>query len=162
MILEELYKLQEDLDRAIAKNLGMEDEFNSVEIVDKRIFALKVELGELANEVGFFKYWKQSHIMDHAKTIEEHADVTHFLLSVGNSRKYNFIKEIHPEKWMKVPIGHLFIYLMENNYDSSGKWKNAFEQLVCIGLKLGFTEAAIVQSYRDKNKVNYQRIVEKY
>jgi dimeric dUTPase (all-alpha-NTP-PPase superfamily) len=162
MKLEELYKLQEDLDIAITKNLGMEENFNSVEIVDKRVFALKVELGELANEVGFFKYWKQSHVMDRAKTIEELSDVQHFLLSVGNSRKYNFIKEINPERWDKFSVGHLFICLMENNYDSSGNWLNAFEQLVCIGLKLGFTEDDILQSYRDKNKINYQRIAEKY
>lgn len=162
MSIEELCKLQKDLDDAITKNLGMEDEFNSVEVVDKRVFALKVELGELANEVGFFKYWKQSHVMDREKILEEHADVQHFLLSVGNSRKYDFIKEIHPERWMKVPLEYLFIYLMESNYDSSGKWMNAFEQLICIGLKLGFTEADMIQSYRAKNKINYQRIAEKY
>lgn len=157
MNLEKLFEAQCELDIAIAKNLSMEDEFNSVETVDKRVFALKVELGEFSNEVGWFKYWKQSHVMDRAATLEELADVIHFVLSVGNSRKYNFIKEIHPELWNKVPLDRLFCYLMENNYDSSGKWKNAFEQLICIGLKLGYTEEEILQSYEDKRAINFKR-----
>jgi dimeric dUTPase (all-alpha-NTP-PPase superfamily) len=157
MNIEELLQMQLELDIAIGKNLGMEEEFNSVEIVDQRVFALKVELGEFSNEVGWFKYWKQSHVMDRAKTIEEFADVMHFLLSVGNSRKYNFIKEITPYPWMKVPLGRLFCYMMENTYDSSGKWKNAFEHLICIGLKLGYTEEEMVQSYKNKNAENYAR-----
>jgi dimeric dUTPase (all-alpha-NTP-PPase superfamily) len=162
MIITELLEMQKELDIAIAQNLGMEDEFNSVEIVDQRVFALKVELGEFANEVGFFKYWKQSHIMDPKKTIEELADVMHFLLSVGNSRKYTFIKEIQPESFYKVPLSRLFFYLMENTYDSSGKWMCAFEHLVCIGLKLGFTETEMLEAYTAKNKVNYKRLSEKY
>lgn len=157
MNLEELYTLQQDLDIAIAKNLNMEDIFNSVETVDKRVFALKVELSEFANEVGWFKYWKQSHVMDKKKTIEELSDAMHFLLSVGNSRKYNFIKEIHPEPWHKVPVDRLFCYMMESKYDSWRTWKNAFENLIAIGLKLGFTEEEMIQAYKDKNKENHAR-----
>jgi dimeric dUTPase (all-alpha-NTP-PPase superfamily) len=157
MNIENLLQMQKELDIAIAKNLGMEDDFNSVEIVDQRVFALKVELGEFANETGFFKYWKQSHTMNRAATIEELADVMHFLLSVGNSRKYNFIKEISLKEWNKVPMGRLFFYIMENNFNSSGYWKNAFEHLICIGLKLGFTEEEMLQAYQDKNAKNYAR-----
>jgi dimeric dUTPase (all-alpha-NTP-PPase superfamily) len=157
MNITNLLETQKELDIAIAKNLGIEDDFNSVGMVDDRIFALKVELGELANEVAFFKYWKQSHIINQAATIEELADVLHFVLSVGNSRKYTFIKEIDPIQWDLVPIGRLFIYIMENAFDSSGKWKNAIEQLFCIGIKLGYSEAEIVQAYNDKNQENYAR-----
>jgi dimeric dUTPase (all-alpha-NTP-PPase superfamily) len=155
--ITELLEMQKELDIAIAKNLGIEDEFNSVEIVDQRIFALKVELGELANEVAWFKYWKQSHSINPIATLEEWADVLHFLLSVGNSRKYSFIKEIHPEKWELVPIGQLFQYMMKNHYDSSGKWLNAMEQLFCIGLKLGYSEEAMLNAYIEKNAENHAR-----
>jgi dimeric dUTPase (all-alpha-NTP-PPase superfamily) len=157
MNIENLLMMQQELDMVIAKNLNMEEDFNSVETVDQRVFALKVELGEFANETGWFKYWKRSHVMDRDKTLEEHADVMHFLLSVGNSRKYNFIKEINPGPWSKVPLNRLFCYMMENAYDSSGKWKNAFEHLICIGLKLGFTEKEMLQAYKDKNAENHAR-----
>jgi dimeric dUTPase (all-alpha-NTP-PPase superfamily) len=157
MIITELLEMQKELDIAIAQNLGMEDDFNSVEIVDQRVFALKVELGEFANETGWFKYWKQSHIINQEAALEEWADVLHFLLSIGNSRKYTFIKEIHPEKWELVPVGRLFIYLMSNEYDSSGKWLNAMEQLCCIGLKLGYTEEEMLQAYKEKREENFSR-----
>jgi dimeric dUTPase (all-alpha-NTP-PPase superfamily) len=157
MNIENLLQMQKELDIAIAKNLGMEDVFNSVEIVDQRVFALKVELGEFANETGWFKYWKQSHIVKRDSTIEELADVMHFLLSVGNSRKYNFITDISPREWNKVPVGRLFCYIMENNFEESGYWRNAFEQLICIGLNLGFTEEEMIQAYKDKNAKNYDR-----
>jgi dimeric dUTPase (all-alpha-NTP-PPase superfamily) len=157
MNIENLLEQQKELDISIAKNLQIEDDFNSVELVDQRIFALKVELSEFANETGWFKYWKKSHIINQAATLEELADVLHFVLSVGNSRKYTFIKEIDPVQWDLVPIGRLFIYIMENAFDSSGKWKNAIEQLFCIGIKLGYSEAEIVQAYNDKNQENYAR-----
>jgi dimeric dUTPase (all-alpha-NTP-PPase superfamily) len=157
MNITNLLETQKSLDIAIAKNLGIEDNFNSVGMVDDRIFALKVELGELSNETGWFKYWKKSHIINQAATLEELADVLHFVLSVGNSRKYTFINEIDPIQWDLVPIGRLFIYIMENAFDSSGKWKNAIEQLFCIGMKLGYSEAEIVQAYQDKNAENYAR-----
>jgi dimeric dUTPase (all-alpha-NTP-PPase superfamily) len=155
--ITKLLEMQKELDIAIAQNLGMEDEFNSVETVDQRVFALKVELGEFANETGWFKYWKQSHIINQEATLEEWADVLHFLLSVGNSRKYNFIQDIQPDLWNKVPMGRLFIYIMENEMDSSGKWKNAMEQLFCIGLKLGYTEDEMLIAYVEKRKENFAR-----
>lgn len=157
MILEPLYKLQLELDQYVAKNLDMVEKFNWVEYVDKRIFALKVEVAELANEVAFFKYWKQSHVMDRGKALEELADVMHFFLSVGISRKYTFVQELDPLAWKKVPMEQLFQYLMNNNFDSSGKWKNGFEQLICIGFKLGYTAKEMIQAYKDKREKNFGR-----
>jgi dimeric dUTPase (all-alpha-NTP-PPase superfamily) len=157
MKLSELFALQKDLDISIAQKLNMEDDFNSVELVDQRIFALKVELGELANCTGWFKYWKKSHVVNQAATIEEWSDVLHFLLSIGNSRKYTFIQDIQPDLWHKVPMGRLFIYIMGNEIDSSGKWKNAMEQLFCIGLKLGYSEEEMIQAYKEKREENFAR-----
>jgi dimeric dUTPase (all-alpha-NTP-PPase superfamily) len=34
---------------------------------------------------------------------------------------------------------------------------NAFEQLIRIGIKLGFTEEEMIQAYKDKNAENYAR-----
>lgn len=157
MNIQPLFKLQLELDEYVAKNLGIVEEFNWVEYVDKRIFALKVEIAELSNEVAWFKYWKQSHVMDRGATLEELADVQHFFLSVGNSRKYTFIRELDPLAWKKVPMEQLFQYLMNNNFDSSGKWKNGFEQLICIGHKLGYSLEEMEQAYKDKREKNFQR-----
>lgn len=157
MNIEPLFELQYELDGVIAKNLKLEHVFNAVEYVDKRIFALKTEIAEFANEVGWFKYWKQSHVIDRDKTLEELADVIHFFLSVGISRKYRFVKAIQPEGWDKVPLEHLFQYLMNNNFESSGSWLNGFEQLMCIGLKLGYTEEEMIAAYKVKRQKNFLR-----
>ncbi|WP_394139575.1 dUTP diphosphatase [Cytobacillus oceanisediminis] len=162
MILKELFDLQIELDHAIAKNLNIENDFNNVYYVDKRVFALKVEVAEFANEVGFFKYWKQSHQIDRVKTLEELADVIHFFLSVGISRKYTFVKELDSLAWKKVPMEQLFQYLLNNNFDSSGKWKNGFEQLICIGFKLGYTANEMIQAYKSKREINFKRQEESY
>lgn len=160
MIIEPYFKLQKELDDFVSEKLGID--LNLVEFVDKRVFALKVEIAELANETGWFKYWKQSHVMDRAATLEEIADNIHFFLSVGNSRKYTFIKELHPMDWNKVPLEHLFQYLLNNNFDSSGKWMDGFEQLLCIGYKLGYTSEEMEQAYKDKREKNFTRQRENY
>lgn len=160
MNLEPYFQLQKELDDFVSAKLGID--LNEVEYVDKRVFALKVEIAELSNETAWFKYWKQSHIIDPIKTLFEIADCIHFFLSVGNSRKYNFIKELHPMDWNKVPLEHLFQYLLNNNFDSSGKWMDGFEQLLCIGYKLGYTSEEMEQAYKDKREINFQRQKESY
>lgn len=157
MKLTKHYAMQDKLDHFVSVNLGIKDEFHNVEYVDKRVYALKVEIGEFSNEVGWFKYWKKSHVMDRPKALEELVDCMHFFLSVGISRKYTFIKELHPMDWNKVPVENLFKYLLSNDFDSSGKWQSGFEQLICIGYKLGFTSKEMEQAYIQKNTINYQR-----
>lgn len=55
MILYKLSKMQEKLNKNISErhNLNMDD------LYVKQKIALLVELGELANEIKFFKYWKK-------------------------------------------------------------------------------------------------------
>lgn len=164
MELSSLYAEQDKLDQFIIKNLNMSpEEFSSVENIDKRVFALKVEIAEFANEVGWFKYWKQSHVMKQDKVLEELADVMHFFLSVAISRRYHtFIPEVDPQQWSKVPLEHLFRYIMQNTYSSSGQWKNGFEQLMMIGIKLGFEPEQMILAYYLKNQENVERQVRNY
>jgi dimeric dUTPase (all-alpha-NTP-PPase superfamily) len=161
MNLPQLYKEQEELDQFIAKNLDIN--INHVDYVDDRVTALKVEMAEFANEVGFFKYWKQSHVMDLERTLEEWADVAHFFLSVGISRNYHtFVRELNYKQWHKVPLKHLFNYIMESRIESAGQWKNNFEQLVQIGVKLGFTIEQMELAYYLKKQKNIERQMNKY
>lgn len=152
-----LYEGQATLDQLVAEKSGInihEDEF-----VDKRLFALKVELGEFSNETGWFKYWKKSHTMNRAKALEEHADVTHFFLSIGLSRKYHrFVLELKPEEWLDKDLALLHHSIMGNELLSAGRWKIGFEQHFAIGLKLGFSEQEMVDEYFRKNKINVERV----
>lgn len=162
--LIELYDLQQYLELFVQRNIGMTaEEFSTVPMTDKRVFAFKVELAELSNETAWFKYWKQSHVMDREKVIEEFADCMHFLLAIAIYRNYTkFIKELDWEQWMKVPSEILYSYIMKSEIASSGHWKNAFEQLIAIGIKMDFTLDEMTDAYRAKNKKNIQRQINHY
>lgn len=167
MNLNVFYSPQQKLDRVIEDVLKTEKEDFSLDdtlVMEKRRYAFHIELGELANEVGFFKYWKRSHEMNREKTLEEFVDCIHFLSSIGISYKWNkFIKEIEAVSfWEECPIEELFYLLRENKMDSSGQYKQAFMILLGIGKKLGFTDGEIVVAYLEKNKVNHDRLARNY
>src|SRR5690625_5583674 len=56
MDLQKLFKAQRELDNRIVK----EKELEGQDLLDKKILALLVELGELANEARFFKFWSEN------------------------------------------------------------------------------------------------------
>jgi dimeric dUTPase (all-alpha-NTP-PPase superfamily) len=164
MKLELYYEKQLELEKFVCQNIGMEwDEFNSVPMTDKRVFAFKVELAEFSNETGWFKYWKQSHKMDQANTLEEFVDCVHFIVAIGLHRNYNkFIQSLQWEEWLIPPEELLYSSIMENSIDSSSKWKRTFEQLIAIGIKLGYTLDEIETAYLLKNKKNIERQISNY
>jgi dimeric dUTPase (all-alpha-NTP-PPase superfamily) len=132
-------------------------------MLDKRVFAFKVEFGEFSNEVGWFKYWKQSHVMQLDKVLEELADCIHFLLAIGIHRNYcKFIPEIDYEFWMEKEIETLYHEIMNSSIGSSGQWKNALEQLFCIGIKLDFDIKQLELAYLLKNQKNIERQMRGY
>ena len=158
------YEKQLELEKFVCQNIGMEwDEFSSVPMTDKRVFAFKVELAEFSNETGWFKYWKQSHVMDRAATLEEFADCIHFMVAIGLHRKYNkFVPELEWKQWLERPDDLLYTSIMENGIASSGNWKRCFEQFIAIGYRLGFTLEEIENAYLEKNKKNIERQINKY
>ena len=56
MNLQPLFETQKKLDERIVKEKGLE----GVDLLDKKILALQVELGELANEWRGFKFWSEN------------------------------------------------------------------------------------------------------
>src|SRR5690606_21727353 len=92
MNLYKLFKIQAKLDEKIVKEKGLEGQ----DLLDKKILALQVELGELANCWRGFKYWSndqepitkidignsQYSIVN--PLLEEYVDCLHFILSIGN------------------------------------------------------------------------------
>lgn len=161
MLLEPLFKKQREVDQAIQENLS-EIDIHSVDNVEKRMHAFYVELAEFSNEIGWFKYWKTSHKMDKTKTLEELADCMAFLLSVGLSRRYDFIDELNVSFFDRYYIGNLFEEIYNLGISSSGQWKTVFEMLVAIGTNLGFSTGEIEAAYYLKSDVNIQRQQDNY
>ncbi len=49
----------------------------------KKMLALLVEIGELANETRCFKYWSNKPASEREVILEEYVDGLHFILSIG-------------------------------------------------------------------------------
>lgn len=58
MNLNKLFEIQAKLDKHIVEEKGLEGQ----DLLDKKILALQVELGELANEWRGFKFWSENQI----------------------------------------------------------------------------------------------------
>src|SRR5699024_6894313 len=87
MNLQPLFETQPKLDKRIVEQKELEEQ----DLLDKKILALQVELGELANELPeVFKFWSNKK-NNYKKALEEYCDCLHFILSIG--LEHNFDEE---------------------------------------------------------------------
>src|SRR5699024_4388479 len=87
MNLNKLFPLQKQLDEHIVKEKGLEGQ----DLLDKKILALQVELGELE-----FYPEKWSHCegtgIEGGRVLEEYVDCLHFILSIGNDLEFSNVR----------------------------------------------------------------------
>ena len=99
MNLQQLFKTQAELDKKIVEEKGLQGQ----DLLDKKILALQVELGELAQNWRGFKFWSEDQeprtktykskqasggefyreIHEVNPMLEEYVDCLHFILSIG-------------------------------------------------------------------------------
>jgi dimeric dUTPase (all-alpha-NTP-PPase superfamily) len=154
--LTELYVMQRVLDARISAH-GL-----PTNLFDLKVIAYKTELGELANELSFFKYWKQNHVVDDEKVLEEYVDGIHFLLSIGLTRQWDIrFERVGTEYWGET-LDTLFIEIFDSPFCSCGEFKKVFSKFYAIGHLLGYTNEIIIDAYKRKNRKNHQRQVDGY
>lgn len=176
--IEKLQNEQKKLDTFIHQQNGLEmkDTFYL------RKIALLVEIGEVANELKTFKYWKKDKKNDLEKVYEELIDCLHFFLSLANCSQINFNEYFSPKAEAKPNTNKtnkllLTIFKMtirlsflkeeerelrsKKNYCYQGfyRWLFTFEKL-CN--QIDFDEKKILETYHHKNKINHQRQIENY
>lgn len=160
MNLTHLYNEQLKLDQRIYEEKGITP---SQEITDKKLIALKVEIGEMLNETRVFKYWSEKEPAPREVILEELVDVLHFLLSIGLDRNYHkFVPDASGENYKQFTILQLAFDLFENPIDCSSSYSIALNTLMGIGYRLGFTEEEIKAAYFRKNLINHKRQEESY
>lgn len=157
MKLNRLFEMQRVLDERIEK------EHPRVEGEDrarKKIFALIIEISELANELPeLFKFWsnKKNNV---SKALTEYVDGLHFFLSLGHEINvvefdlFRLTTETDEIDW----IFEVQNYLL--NFDLYRDKRNYFTSLNCylkLGEVIGFTWEEIEQAYISKNEVNHNR-----
>lgn len=160
-----LTKMQEKLDKVIVGD----DVYSKEAIMEKMRLALLVEIGEFANEVASFKYWKKSHRRYKEKILMEEADCMHFILSLVNFNnkdgamsevieKYDITKLKAPTDKQELDDYFISLYgeCMEGNIGG------VLHALVLTNRELGYTDEELIDAYERKNKINYERIANKY
>lgn len=147
-------EMQKKLDEVIYRNAGI----TRFPIKETKI-ALLVEIGELANEVQDFKYWKKHKNVDKEKVLEEWADCMHFAASI-----YNFLEEYIDEKNYRIETEIIDIFEETMKFYGYGDFDiYIIELLIYYGIfNLGFTEKELFDAYCKKNKKNYERQREGY
>jgi dimeric dUTPase (all-alpha-NTP-PPase superfamily) len=157
MKLSQLFSMQSKLDQHIVSqhNLQNEDLFN------RKVLALLVELGELANETRSFKYWSLKPPASQNTILEEYVDGVHFILSLGLELGFeNEIVDVPAESSRNTVDQFLVIYQQIVTLQQT-RSKEEYIKLVAdyltLATILGFTEDQIVHAYMSKNEVNFER-----
>lgn len=154
--LEPLFKEQAALDATIAANHNV----NYANTRPRRILALIVEIGELANATRCFKYWSNKGSEEKAIVLDEYADGLHFFLSLGidiGSNRKQYQIDLSPNTLTNqfLDVYHLIDDFVqepsEKNYEIAF---NAFLHLIPL---LNFTWNDVQKAYYEKLGTNYVR-----
>lgn len=145
---------QDELDLIINR----EKMLNHNDYPKEKVIALLVELGELLNEKPeTFKYWKNKR-GHQAKALVEYVDGIHFLLSYGNTIKFDFSN--YEYKRPKELDQRDLILGLFNIFSMLHKTKDietALNHFLFLGEKFNFTSEQIKFAYLDKVEVNRER-----
>jgi dimeric dUTPase (all-alpha-NTP-PPase superfamily) len=160
--IQKLLEMQSQLDNYIEKEHGLEEE----NLFGKKMLALLVEIGELANETRCFKFWSKKTASSKEVILEEFVDGVHFILSLGleigvkqlELKETNYTIEDVTEQFMEV-------YRAANEFmteRSVTHFTNLLRHYFYLGELLGFSHDDVLKAYIQKNEVNYQRQKEGY
>jgi dimeric dUTPase (all-alpha-NTP-PPase superfamily) len=156
--IEKLFEMQKELDTRIQN----EHELQNENLVERKILALLVELGELANETRCFKFWSKRPSSSKEVVLEEYVDGLHFILSLGIEK--GFEEEVY-DLGENHTNNNLVTSFMDvySDIDSFRKKSTieAFHQMLvgylALGQALEFTYEEIEHAYIGKNTINHER-----
>ncbi len=158
MQLQKLFHMQKALDTHIEEKHGLQDE----DLFDRKVLALLVEIGELANETRSFKFWSVKPSSAKDVILEEFVDGVHFILSLGLECEFDAVQIDVNEHESSLNVTEQFlniydiisIFQKSKSLDDYIRLIEAYLQLASL---LGFTYEEIELAYFHKNEVNYQR-----
>ncbi|KAB2334176.1 dUTP diphosphatase [Bacillus mesophilum] len=162
MNFERLFNMQKELDA----HIEAKHELTNENLFDRKVLALLVELGELANETRCFKFWSVKPAAAQETILEEYVDGVHFILSLGIELQYESAAPVI-EAADQNDINEQFLAVFEQIHQfRAEKTRASYEKLFLVYLQLGqllgFSAADIERAYFEKNEVNYERQKENY
>lgn len=156
-----LFQKQRELDHHIQTKHGLERD----NLLERKLLALHVEIGELANETRCFKFWSEKAPSPDNVILEEYVDGIHFLMSVGIEVQFDDVTDFHIPFMKKQEREQLVPYFLQVLEDISVFQKDLtrtayvqlFSNYLLLGSALGFSDTDIINAYFKKNEVNYER-----
>jgi dimeric dUTPase (all-alpha-NTP-PPase superfamily) len=158
MQLEKLFRMQSGLDQHIEEKHGLQNE----DLFDRKVLALLVEIGELANETRCFKFWSIKPSSEKSIVLEEYVDGIHFILSLGiecGFQNLDYTLDMEPST-TSTTEQFLLIYQNVNKFKDSKNvmdFKTLLQSYLQLGTLLGISNEEMEKAYFTKNEVNYQR-----
>jgi dimeric dUTPase (all-alpha-NTP-PPase superfamily) len=152
-----LYSQQLELDKRIESEHQLEAE----ELFDRKVLALLVELGELANETRCFKFWSKKPASEKSVILEEYVDGIHFILSLGIELDYKIpasFENITSETSLTDQF--LLLYRVINQFKvirSLANYQLVLEHFLLLGTLLDITGDDVMEAYFKKNQTNHER-----
>ena len=163
MELHELFEMQKGLDKHIAEKHQLQTE----SLISRKVLALLVELGELANETRCFKFWSVKGASPKETILEEFVDGVHFILSLGLDCGFEREVRVEEPAILEENVNDQFLTLYKTVHHFSDKrtidsYRSMLESYFLLGKMLGFSTEEIKEAYISKNEVNYKRQKEGY
>lgn len=156
MDLNKLFNLQQKLDSTILKEHHLNDE----SLFSKKALALQVKLAELANKTKCFKYWSSEEPSSKELIIEEYIDCLHFILSIGLDKNFDDIELSVVSTKNILTDQFLDLFIDTNDFlicSSLDTYITLFEDFLCLGKNLGFSEDTIENTFLNENLIARDR-----
>ncbi len=163
MDLRELFEMQKGLDEHIAEKHQLQTD----NLISRKVLALLVELGELANETRCFKFWSVKGASPKEVILEEFVDGVHFILSIGLDCGFEGDVQVEDLVVIEENVTNQFLSMYETVHRFSAErslnaYRSMLENYFILGQLLGFASDEIKEAYISKNEVNYKRQKEGY
>ena len=137
---------------------------------------LSIELGELLNEWGEFKYWKRNHVTNLSELLKEWADCMLFGLAILNKKikkikksdiQYIFYvaensKEYRRENTLLLYKDTIFMLSIKDEKFTKYSAMRVISNIISLGVLMGFTLEQLEQIYYVKKQIVLQRIKSNY
>lgn len=158
MDYQKLFAMQKGLDEHIETKHELLEE----DLFERKVLALLVELGELANETRCFKFWSLKPSSPQETVLEEYVDGVHFILSLGIECGFDGENDFSAILNGKETLTEQFLYVFEwiSKFRASKSlvdYKQLFQAYIHLGELLGFNSGEMEKAYVNKNEVNYER-----
>lgn len=158
MKLEKLFIMQKALDSYIEEKHQLQNE----DLFNRKVLALLVEIGELANETRSFKFWSLKPSSEKDVILEEFVDGIHFILSLGIECGFHELEFDVSEEATSLTINEQFleiyhtVSIFQKNRNVNN-YINIIESYIQLAMQLDISYEEMEHAYIQKNEINYKR-----